>query len=102
MEQTLIRIEELLQSSREKHERIQAIKDELSRNKELTTIFSKELMVVALQDFLPNLESVINTFLDGVVDYQIRFLTPESISDTLELDIEIHDHHGVRQVKSLS
>lgn len=102
IEQMLVRIEELLESSREKHERIQTTKDELSRNKELTTIFSKELMVVALQDFLPNLESVINTFLDGVVDYQIRFLTPESVSDTLELDIEIHDHRGVRQVKSLS
>lgn len=98
----LNQIIELIETYREKHQKIQSYKDELKRNKELTTIFSKELMVVALQDFLPSLESVINTFLDEVVDYQIKFLTPESIDDSLELDIEIHDHHGVRQVKSLS
>jgi DNA repair exonuclease SbcCD ATPase subunit len=98
----LMQVTELIETYREKHQKIQNLKDELKRNKELNTIFSKELMVVALQDFLPSLETVINTFLDEVVDYQIRFLTPESIDDSLELDIEIHDHHGVRQVKSLS
>lgn len=102
IDQTVGRIQELIDTYREKHQRIQDCKDELWRNKELVAIFSKELMVVALQDFLPNLEHVINTFLEEVVDYQIKFLTPESVSDSLELDIEIHDHHGVRQVKSLS
>lgn len=98
----LIQWTELIATYREKHQKIQLLKDELKRNKQLIAVFSKELMVVALQDFLPSLETVINTFLDEVVTYQIRFLTPESLDDSLKLDIEIHDHRGVRQVKSLS
>lgn len=79
-----------------------ALQEELKKLKNLYQIFSKELLVVVLQDFLPQLEEVINAYLSQVVEYEVRFLTPTSVDDSLELDITVHDDHGERGVKSLS
>ncbi len=78
------------------------LEEELKRLKTLYQIFSKELLVVVLQDFLPQLEEVINAYLSQVASYEVRFLTPTNVDDQLELDITIHDEHGERGVKSLS
>lgn len=72
------------------------------RLKELYAIFSKELMVVVLQDFLPSLQDVLNSYLAQIVDYEVRFTSPVDEWAQLELDIEIHDEKWVRNVKSLS
>lgn len=54
-------------------------------------------MTVVLQDFLPTLEEVLNSYLGQLVDYQVKFLTPTSTAETnstasaLELDIQIID-----------
>ncbi len=68
----------------------------------LYQIFSKELLLVVLQDSLPILNDIINSFLSQVVDYQINFDLNKSDSDKLELDIKILDDKGSRDVKSLS
>jgi len=68
----------------------------------LYQIFSKELLLVVLQDSLPILNDIINSFLSQVVDYQINFDLNKSDSEKLELDIKILDDKGSRDVKSLS
>lgn len=68
----------------------------------LYQIFSRELLLVVLQDSLPILNDIINSFLSQVVDYQINFDLNKSDSEKLELDIKILDDKGSRDVKSLS
>jgi len=75
---------------------------ELKKVKDLYQIFAKELLVVVLQDFLPQLEEVINAYLIQVVDYQIKFLSPDTVEDAIELNVEVHDSLGVRSVTALS
>jgi len=58
----------------------------------LYQIFSKELMLVVLQDFLPSLQDVINNLLSQVVDYEVKFELIKKSSDKLELDIQIFDN----------
>lgn len=65
-------------------------------------IFSKELMLVVLQEFLPSLADVINNLLAQVVDYELSFDLIKKSSDKLELDIQISDDKWIRSVKSLS
>jgi DNA repair exonuclease SbcCD ATPase subunit len=60
------------------------------------------LMIVVLQDFLPALQEILNSYLAQIVWYEVRFLQPENEWDQLELDIEIHDEKWSRSVKSLS
>lgn len=69
---------------------------------DLYNIFSKELMLVVLQEFLPSLENIINSFLSQIVDYEIRFKLEKNKQDKLEMEIEVEDEKGVRSVKSLS
>lgn len=68
----------------------------------LYQIFSRELLLVVLQDSLPILNDIINSFLSQVVDYQINFDLNKSDSEKLELDIKILDDKWSRDVKSLS
>lgn len=68
----------------------------------LYQIFSKELLLIVLQDSLPILNDIINSFLSQVVNYQINFDLNKSDSDKLELDIKILDDKWTRDVKSLS
>lgn len=70
---------------------LKKLQDTLKKTKELYHIFSKELMIVVLQDFLPSLEAALNTYLAQLVDYQVSFKTPNSDGDQLELDIDIID-----------
>jgi DNA repair exonuclease SbcCD ATPase subunit len=68
----------------------------------LHTVYSKELMIVVLQDFLPSLQEAINVNLAQVVWYELQFDLVKKSSDKLELEIMIADQHGSRLVKSLS
>ena len=70
--------------------------------KQLADIFSKELLYVVLNDFLPQLESIINVFLAQMVEYTVHFYLPQVSDEKMELSIEIHDEKGKRPVKSLS
>jgi DNA repair exonuclease SbcCD ATPase subunit len=68
----------------------------------LYTIFSKELLLLVLQDHLPVLSDIVNSYLAQVVEYQINFSLHKSSTDKLELLAQIFDDKGERDVKSLS
>lgn len=68
----------------------------------LYQIFSKELLLLVLEDSLPVLADIVNSFLSQVVDYQINFFLSKSSSDKLELEAKIYDEKWEREVKSLS
>jgi hypothetical protein len=70
---------------------ITKLKEEEKILNNLYQIFSKELLLVVLQDSLPILNDIINSFLSQVVDYQINFDLNKSDSEKLELDIKILD-----------
>ncbi len=97
---------ELLVDDATKHKKeIKILEEKLVITKDLYQIFNKELMVVVLQDFLPALQEILNSFLAQIVEYEVRFLTPDDSDSTwgqLELDIQIIDNKGTRSVKSLS
>jgi DNA repair exonuclease SbcCD ATPase subunit len=69
---------------------------------QLYQILSKELALLILQDHLPILNDIINTFLSQVVDYQINLNLVKTSSDRIELEANIIDTKGEREIKSLS
>lgn len=68
----------------------------------LYTIFSKELLLLVLQDHLPILNDIINNYLSQIVDYQIVLKLNKTNSDKLELEANIIDQQWEREIKSLS
>jgi len=67
----------------------------------LYTILSKEILLFALDEYLPVLSEIINSYLVQVVDYQIAMKITET-AEKLELEAKIYDEKGEREVKSLS
>jgi len=68
----------------------------------LYTIFSKELLLLVLQDHLPILNDIINNYLSQIVDYQISLKLSKTNSEKLELEANIIDQQWEREIKSLS
>ena len=81
---------------------IKQLKEKEIQLKNLYQIFSKDLLFYVLQDSLPQLQELINTFLHQLVEYTVHFHLPETLDEKMELTIEIHDEKGARPVKSLS
>ena len=81
---------------------INSLKNSEKRLNVLYNIFSKELMLLVLKDFLPQIEEIMNTYLSQVVDFQIDFSLVEKKPEKLELDINIIDALWARPVRSLS
>ena len=67
----------------------------------LYAILNKELLLFVLSEYLPILSDVVNSYLVGVVDYQISIRLMET-SEKLELETKILDAKGERDIKSLS
>ncbi|MEI6673367.1 MAG: hypothetical protein WCL02_08985 [bacterium] len=67
----------------------------------LYTIFSKELLLLVLQDHLPILNDIVNNYLSQIVDYQIN-LQLNNNAEKVELEAKIIDQKGMRDTKSLS
>lgn len=82
--------------------KIEKLKDEEKVLSDLYNIFSKELMLVILQNFLPQISSVLNNYLGQVVDFEVDFDLEKKPSEKLELEINIVDKYWKRPVKSLS
>jgi len=57
----------------------------------LYTIFSKELLLLVLQDHLPVLNDIINSYLSQIVDYQISLHLNKSDAEKVELEAKIID-----------
>ncbi len=68
---------------------------------DLYTIFSKELLLMVLQDHLPVLNDIVNNYLSQIVEYQID-LHLKNDDDKVELEAKIIDEKGMRDTKSLS
>lgn len=67
----------------------------------LYTIFSKELLLMVIQEHLPVLNDIINSYLSQIVDYQID-LHLKGDTEKVELEANIIDVKGERDTKSLS
>ena len=67
----------------------------------LYTIFSKELLLLVVQDHLPTINDIINNYLAQIVDYQIS-LQLKNEGEKVELEAKILDQKGERDTKSLS
>jgi len=78
------------------------LKEDQTRLKHLYNLFSKELMLLALKDFLPHIQQIMNVYLEDVADYTVSFLIEENVWDKIALDIFVQDYRGTRPVKSLS
>lgn len=68
----------------------------------LYTIVSKDLLLIVLQEHLPILNDIINSYLAQIVDYQINLQLNKSDAEKLELEAKIIDTKGERDTKSLS
>ena len=67
----------------------------------LYSILSKEIVFLALDDYLPVLSDVINNYLSQCVDYTLKMQIDEN-GDKLELNVKVIDSKWEREVKSLS
>lgn len=65
---------ELLDEYTQQKLRLKSLQEQEKMSNELFTIFSKELLLVVLQEFLPNLEEVMNAHLAQVVDWEVKFV----------------------------
>lgn len=81
---------------------IEILKKQEKEINNLYAIFSKELLLLVLQDHLPILNDIINNYLSQIVDYQILLKLNKTSSDKLELEANIIDQEWEREIKSLS
>lgn len=102
METNLNNIKNLVDDFNDTQLKVKILQEEEKMIANLYQIFSKELLLIVLQDSLPTLSEIINAFLAQVVDYQISFWLVKSWSDKLELEAKIYDEKWDRDVKSLS
>jgi DNA repair exonuclease SbcCD ATPase subunit len=101
-EQLTTQLAALVDQFVDRQQQIRLLQDKEGVLKDLLHIFQKELLLVVLQDFLPVLEEVINSYLQQVVNFSLRFELPKTIQEQMELLIWIEDENGKRAVKSLS
>jgi DNA repair exonuclease SbcCD ATPase subunit len=97
---TYSQLQDLMEEYTYKKYRLKQMQEEERICSALLTIFSKELLLVVLQEFLPTLEDVINNHLAQLVDWKLLFELKETTK--VELEIWIDDKKWKRQVKSLS
>jgi len=101
-ERSLEQIYSLIEDYKESQLEVKQLRqDELIVNN-LYKIFSKELLLIALQDSLPILGDIVNNYLQQVVEYEISFKLDNAQGKSLELEAKIIDSKGEREVKSLS
>lgn len=83
----------------EQQGRIASQENQLKIVADLHTIVSKELMIMVLKEYIPNLQDILNNLLSKVVEYQVNFAIND---DGDKMDILVQDTFGEREVKSLS
>ena len=65
-------------------------------------MMTQELLLLVLQDHLPVLNDIINSYLSQIVDYQINLQLNKSDAEKVELEAKVLDAKGERDTKSLS
>ena len=71
------------------------------RLNELYNIFSKELLYLVLENSIPLLNEIINTYLSQVVDYSLSLNIIEE-NQKISMEAIIEDEKGKRDVAALS
>jgi DNA repair exonuclease SbcCD ATPase subunit len=99
--QTIHDIEQLITDATATKNLVKDLQQQEKLLSNLYTILSKEILLIALQEYLPILSEIINSFLIQVVGYQISMKITET-TEKLELEAKIYDEKGEREVKSLS
>lgn len=99
--QTISQIEQLVEDSVNNKNLTKQLQEDEKKLSRLYSIFSKEIVFLALDDYLPVLSDVINNYLSQCVDYTLKMQIDEN-ADKLELQVSVIDGKWEREVKSLS
>ena len=99
--QTISQIGQLVQDSVNNKNLAKQLQEDEKKLGRLYSILSKEIVFLALDDYLPVLSDVINNYLSQCVDYTLKMQIDENW-DKLELNVKVIDSKGEREVKSLS
>ena len=99
--QTVSQIEQLVEDSINNKNLAKQLQEEEKKLGRLYSILSKEIVFLALDDYLPVLSDVINNYLSQCVDYTLKMQIDEN-ADKLELNVKVIDWKWEREVKSLS
>ncbi len=99
--QTISQIEQLVEDSAYNKNLAKQLQEDEKKLGRLYSILSKEIVFLALDDYLPVLSDVINNYLSQCVDYTLKMQIDEN-RDKLELNVKVIDSKWEREVKSLS
>lgn len=103
-EQLVDHLSRLLQEFKENQVLVQKLAEKEKMLSDLYTVFSKELLLLVVQRNLPQIQQLMNFYLEQVVEYQLVMeINKKSTStESLELFVTIEDSYGSREVASLS
>ena len=99
--QTISQIGQLVEDSVNNKNLTKQLQEDEKKLGRLYSILSKEIVFLALDDYLPVLSDVINNYLSQCVDYTLKMQIDEN-GDKLELNVKVIDSKWEREVKSLS
>ena len=99
--QDISQIEQLVEDSVSNQNLMKKLQEDEKKLSRLYSILSKEIVLFALDDYLPILSDIINDYLSQCVDYSIQMHIVEN-GEKLELEAKILDWKWEREVKSLS
>ena len=99
--QDISQIEQLVEDSVSNQNLMKKLQEDEKKLSRLYSILSKEIVLFALDDYLPILSDIINDYLAQCVDYSIQMHIVEN-NEKLELEAKILDWKWEREVKSLS
>ena len=99
--QTISQIDQLVEDSVNNKNLTKQLQEDEKKLTRLYSILSKEIVFLALDDYLPVLSDVINNYLSQCVDYTLKMQIDEN-GDKLELNVKVIDSKWEREVKSLS
>jgi len=99
--QIISQIEQLVEDSVNNKNLTKQLQEDEKKLTRLYSILSKEIVFLALDDYLPVLSDVINNYLSQCVDFTLKMQIDEN-GDKLELNVKVIDSKWEREVKSLS
>ena len=99
--QTILQIEQLVEDNVSNKNLAKQLQEDEKKLSRLYSILSKDIVLFALDGYLPVLSDIINDYLSQCVDYSLKMQIVENW-EKLELDAKVLDTKWEREVKSLS
>ena len=99
--QMILQIEQLVEDSVSNKNLAKQLQEDEKKLSRLYSILSKDIVLFALDGYLPVLCDIINDYLSQCVDYSLKMQIVENW-EKLELDAKVLDSKWEREVKSLS